>query len=197
MAAPREPALDHRPSVPAQFWASVRSLLGLSSDRYFLSRYQVAASTPLQMTLYFSVPFAIMWAASNQLLFYWKVRNFDVPIEVAVISPMIFWVWFLVEPIRLLLGYVGNLNERVAWLGGFWVLSIFPQLIAHMYFLIGQYLLWFNMPVEIWSTLVYLGIVLLQLLLGFSTIRRLVDKAMADFHLQPVDSADAAVVDRL
>jgi len=53
------------------------------------------------------------------------------------------------------------------------------------------------MPVEIWSTLVYLGIVLLQLLLGFSTIRRLVDKAMADFHLQPVDSADTAVVDRL
>ena len=45
LAAPREPALDHRPSVPAQFWASVRSLLGLSSDRYFLSSAQQPPAT--------------------------------------------------------------------------------------------------------------------------------------------------------
>ena len=87
------------------------------------------------MTLYFSVPYAFVWACSNQLLFYWKSRTFDAPLVVAVISPMIFWVWLLLEPIRLLLGYVGNLRERVAWLGGFWVLTIFPQIIAHVYFL--------------------------------------------------------------
>lgn len=34
--------------------------------------HQVAASMPLQMTLYFSVPYALVWAALNQFLFYWK-----------------------------------------------------------------------------------------------------------------------------
>ena len=90
--------------------------------------YQIAASTPLQMMLYFSVPYGLLFAVANQMLFYWKARTFDVPLVVAVVSPMMFWIWFLLEPIRILLGFVGNLRERVAWLGGFWVLTIFPQL---------------------------------------------------------------------
>ena len=118
---------DHAPSGLAQYFATVRSLIFGSRDHYFLSRYQVAASTPLQMTLYFNIPYALVWAAMNQLLFAWKSAVWDLPLVVAVVSPMVFWVWAFVEPIRLLLGYVGNLRERVAWLGGFWVLTIFPQ----------------------------------------------------------------------
>ena len=118
---------DHAPSGLAQFLATVRSLIFGYRDHYFLSRYQVAASTPLQMTLYFNIPYALVWAALNQLLFAWKSAVWDLPLVVAVVSPMVFWVWAFVEPIRLVLGYVGNLRERVAWLGGFWVLTIFPQ----------------------------------------------------------------------
>merc|ERR1712216_854553 len=144
-AARQQVMEDHRPSAFARFCAGLRGVPGFSKDQYFLSRYQVAASTPLQMTVYFSGPYALVWAISNQLLFYWKSRTFDVPLVVAVVSPMVFWVWLLREPIRLLLGYVGNLRERVAWLGGFWVLTIFPQLIAHMYFLFAQPYVWFNL----------------------------------------------------
>jgi len=75
---------------------------------------------PLQMMIFFTGPYACVWAVSNQLLFYWKSRIFEVPLMVAVVSPMIFWVWLLLEPVRLLLGYVGNVRERVAWLGGGW-----------------------------------------------------------------------------
>jgi len=187
---------DHRPSMYSRIAASMRSFFG-GDEQYFLSRYQVAASTPLQMTVYFSAPYALVWAISNQLLFYWKSREFDVPLVVAVVSPMIFWVWFLLEPVRLLLGYVGNLRERVAWLGGFWVLTIFPQLVAHLYFLFGQPVIWFNLPVETASSAIYVLLNLSQLVIGYSTIKRLIAKAMADFHLQPIDPDEAAVNDRL
>ena len=69
-----------------------------------LTGYQIAASTPLQMMLYFSVPYGVLWAIANQMLFYWKASTFDVPLVVAVVSPMMFWIWFLLEPIRILLG---------------------------------------------------------------------------------------------
>jgi len=110
---------------------------------------------------------------------------------------MIFWVWFLLEPVRLLLGYVGNLRERVAWLGGFWVLTIFPQLVAHFYFAVAQPIIWFNLPVETASSLIHLLLNIYQLVLGYDTVKRLVVKAMADFHLQPVDPDQALLVERL
>ena len=147
----------------------------------------------MQMSIYFSAPYALVWAISNQLLFYWKSRTFEVPLVVAVVSPMVFWCWFLLEPVRLLLGYVGNLRERVAWLGGFWVLTIFPQLVAHLYFLFGQPLIWFNLPVEYASSAFYVALNLMQLGIGYSTIKRLIAKAMADFHLQPIEPEDTAI----
>ena len=48
--------------------------------------YQIAASTPLQMMLYFSVPYGLLFAVANQMLFYWKARTFDVPLVVAVVD---------------------------------------------------------------------------------------------------------------
>lgn len=159
----------------------------------FLSRYQVAASTPLQMGLYFGVPYSLLFASVNQLLFYWKASVWDLPLVVAVVSPMVFWVWALLEPIRLLLGYVGNLRERGAWLGGFWVLTIFPQTLVHLYFIFGQnFLGWFTMSIEVAMSVLYLFVLFFQLLVGYGAIKRLIVKAMADFHLQPVEIDEAS-----
>ena len=143
------------------------------------------------MALYFNVPYAAVFLGINQLLFYWKSVVWDLPLVVAVVSPMIFTVWALLEPIRLVLGYVGNLRERVAWLGGFWVLTVFPQLVVHIYFLVGQSAIgWINLPIETAMSIINILVVLTQLAFGYTTIRRLIAKAMADFHLQPVDVAD-------
>ena len=185
---------DHQPSFWAQCAASVRSSFSFcfgNQDRYFLSRYQIAANMPLQMTLYFSLPWGLVYAALSQYLYVWKSQIYEVPLVVAVVSPMIFTVWALLEPIRLVLGYVGNLRERVAWLGGFWVLTVFPQLVVHIYFLVGQSAIgWINLPIETAMSIINILVVLTQLAFGYTTIRRLIAKAMADFHLQPVDVAD-------
>jgi len=177
----------------ARCLASLRNSFYGTSDNYFLSRYQVAASTTLQMTLYFNIPFAVIWGAINFFMFSWKASIWDPPLVVAVVSPMVSAVWAFVEPIRVLLGYVGNLRERVAWLGGFWVLSIFPQIVVFLYFMVGQWAIgWFTLPIEVATSAIYLLLVLSQLLLSYSTIKRLIAKAMADFHLQPVEADEAA-----
>ena len=42
-------------------------------------------------------------------------------------QPMFFYVWLVMEPIRLIVGHVGNLGERVAWLAPFWIVMLFPN----------------------------------------------------------------------
>lgn len=44
----------------------------------------------------------------------------------------------LLKVLRLGLGYFGNLEERVPWLLGFWMLTLFPQPILLLYFLVIQ-----------------------------------------------------------
>ena len=51
--------------------------------------------------------------------------------------------------------------------------------------------------VEVGVGAIYVLLNLSQLVIGYSTIKRLIAKAMADFHLQPIDPDEAAVNDRL
>ena len=170
---------DHAPSALAHALASLRKMLFGSREHHFVSRYQVASNTPLQMTLYFNIPYALLWACMNQLLFSWKSAMFDLPIVVAVVSPMVFWVFFFVEPLRIMLGYVGNLRERVAWLGGFWVLTLLTT-VVHIYFIVFQWGIgWFNLPIEVVMSVMYLLLVFTQMLLSYSTIKRLIAKVRA------------------
>ena len=106
------------------------------------------------------------------------------PILPAMTTPLLFYVWLLLEPIRLLLGYVGNLSERVAWLMPFWVLTIFPQLLVHIYFVFIQDLIaWVVLPIEQVMSVAFIVLYLFELGVGYGTARRLVSKATADYQL--------------
>jgi hypothetical protein len=62
---------------------------------------------------------------------------------------MFFYVWLVMEPIRLIVGHVGNLGERVAWLAPFWILTLFPQLVTQVYFLMSTLITgWVTLPIE-------------------------------------------------
>ena len=47
--------------------------------------------------------------------------------------------------------------------------------------------------IEVATSAIYLLLILTQLLLSYGTIKRLIAKAMADFHLQPVESDEASM----
>ena len=128
--------------------AAVRRVCG-EGDRYFLSRYQVASGLRLQMLLYFNVYVAVMYAVLHPLIFQWKATTWPPRIIVAVCQPMFYYVWLVMEPIRLIVGHVGNLGERVAWLAPFWILTLFPQALTQVYFLLSTFITgWVTLPIE-------------------------------------------------
>jgi len=211
--------------------------------------YQVASSTTLQMLLYFNLLYAIVFGVLYQLLAAWKSSIWQAPLVVELVTPMSFWVWAFIEMLRLGLGYFGNLAERVPWLMGFWMLTLFPQPVIQMWFMLVQGLAgWFVLPIEVWLSvgmqvapasratlpnprldpiamtplvlqLIHLQppnlctlsvrlqvihlqppnlwtlsvrlqvIYLAELVVSYRANKRLVAKAAADFHLQPIDPA--------
>ena len=186
------PDHHYRPSLAAQIMAAVRRMCG-EGDPYFLSRHQVASSLRLQMLLYFNVYVAVAYAILHPMLFQWKAVTWPPRIIVAVCSPMFFYVWLVMEPIRLIVGYVGNLGERVAWLAPFWILTLFPQLLTQVYFISSQYVTgWVTLPIEYVLHVLLLLLYCAELYEGYATGKRLVKKAAADYHLQPVVPEDVA-----
>ena len=189
-----EPLPDHyyKPSLGARLVAAARRLCG-DGDPYFLSRHQVASSTRLQMIMTFNVYVSCAYALLHPLIFQWKANTWEPSIIIAVCSPMFFYVWLVMEPIRLMVGYVGNLGERVAWLAPFWILTLFPQIITQFYFLFGQSLIgWVTLPIEYVLHCTLMVLYLTELFMGYSSGKRLVIKAAADYHLQPVVPIDVA-----
>jgi len=182
---------DHRPSTVARLLAWVRSLLFDESDGYFQSRFQVASSTTLQMMLYFNLFYAIVFAVLSQAMYAWKVSIWSPPLICELVTPMIFYLWVFIEATRLGLGYFGNLSERVPWLVAFWMLTLFPQPLIQMYFFVVQDAAgWFVTPMEVVLSLIFEMLYVMELAVAYRTSKRLVAKAAADFHLQPLDSAD-------
>lgn len=146
------------------------------------------------MLLYFNAMYSAVFAVFNLAIFVWKSSIWGPPLIVSLLSPMFFCVWAFIEVIRLALGYYGNLSERVPWLVGFWILTLFPQPIAPLYFVLIQDLAgWFVMPLEVILSLLLALLYLSQLFVAYSANRRLVAKAAADFHLYTVDSAEESV----
>lgn len=199
-----ETVLDYyKPSLGAQLMAAFRRMCG-QGDPYFLSRHQVASSVRLQMLLYFNLYLAGAYAILHPMIFQWKAVTWPPKIIVAVhgpghpsplhicvciqrafcapeqvCNPMFFYVWLVMEPIRLVVGYVGNLGERVAWLAPFWILTLFPQLLTQAYFIVSYYITgWVTLPIE------YVMHVLLLLLCARGGVPNLRESVWADHRPQ-------------
>ncbi|KAI9220143.1 hypothetical protein BC828DRAFT_398393 [Blastocladiella britannica] len=83
-------------------------------------------------------------------------------------------LFLLVEPIRLVLGMRGNMREQIPELGGFLVLSVFPQLLILVYFPLIQRAHYGSVvfPVELSVCTLYLSLVVPELLLGYNCADR-------------------------
>eukprot|EP01032_Pedospumella_encystans_P024753 gene24753-27979_t len=87
------------------------------------------SSLPFQVSLFYGALFSIIFAvligaaAVNKYQFY----NKRVALSVIII-------WCVIEPIRLVYGFMGNLRENVADLATFLLITIFPQTPFVLYF---------------------------------------------------------------
>ena len=53
-----------------------------------------------------------------------------------ILDPVLFVLWSICEPLRLQAGFVGNVQEKVPELVGYWFFTLLPQLPINIYFLL-------------------------------------------------------------
>jgi hypothetical protein len=89
------------------------------------------------------------------------------------------------EPLRLRLGFFGNLRENLSDISGFLLFSL-SQLPISMYFLLAQPFTGggFTLPLEIALHVLYLIMLIPQIAFGFLNARKLVDKNNLYFDQQ-------------
>ncbi|KAM7415740.1 hypothetical protein PAMA_018007 [Pampus argenteus] len=94
----------------------------------------------------------------------------------------------LIEVVRLYLGYIGNLKEKVPELAAFWILSFMFQLPVLLFFLTDEGII--ILPLERVVHSLYFLFLLGQILASFLALRTMTRKLTLLFHLRQFGKVD-------
>ncbi|CAN9512940.1 unnamed protein product [Ophioblennius macclurei] len=145
---------------------------------------QLVSHLPLQMLLYFNMFYFPCWWFSAVFMLEVKYPYLPGYYQALLITGMVLLT--LIEVIRLYLGYIGNLNEKVPELAAFWLLSFMFQLPVLLFFLTDEGIL--ILPLERAVHSVYLFFLLAQILAAFLALRTMTRKLTLLFHLRQIGS---------
>ncbi|NWI59968.1 TMM17 protein, partial [Calyptomena viridis] len=141
---------------------------------------EIVSSLPLQVSLYFNVYFFPFWWLSTVVILYLKYPVLSDYYKFILVTIMI--LTSLIEVIRLYLGYLGNLQEKVPELAGFWLLSLLLQLPIILFLLFNEGL---NIQaLERAVHMVFASFLTFQVIAAFVTLKRMVNKLATHFHLR-------------
>ncbi|EKX33113.1 hypothetical protein GUITHDRAFT_98434 [Guillardia theta CCMP2712] len=159
-----------------------------NDEELMITNTQIASSLPLQMLLYFNVFYSIFWGALTLALMLFKENYLIVNQAYKVLSPLVLSVWFLLEPVRLYLGFVGNLQEKVPQLTGFWLLTLIPQLPIAFFFVLSLPVRVSGLPLQLSfdlaGSIILTVFVFLEVIVGFFALRSIVRSQVLKFHMQ-------------
>ncbi|KAK3882201.1 hypothetical protein Pcinc_013420 [Petrolisthes cinctipes] len=128
---------------------------------------EVVSSLPLQMVLYFSTLFFPCWMITSSVM---------LSLKFAYVSSLYQWVLVavhtsipVIEVIRLYIGHIGNLEEKVPELAGSWLLTLLLQLPLLSFLLLvpGTH----SLPMDYAVNSIFLVFVLLHLAFGYRAIK--------------------------
>nr|XP_056712786.1 transmembrane protein 17 [Euleptes europaea] len=144
---------------------------------------ELVSSLPLQMSLFFNLCFFPFWWVSSVIMLQLKYPVLPDYYKFILVTIMI--IISLIEIIRLYLGYMGNLQEKVPELAGFWLLSLFLQLPLILFLLFNEGLK--IQPLERAVHIVFLVFLLFQVAAAFLTLKKMVNQLATRFHLREFD----------
>nr|XP_033776520.1 transmembrane protein 17 isoform X1 [Geotrypetes seraphini] len=151
---------------------------------------EVVSNLPLQMSLYFNVfYFPFWWVCYVTIL---QLKYSVLPDYYKFILVTILILVSLIEVIRLYLGYMGNLQEKVPELAGFWLLSVLLQLPLVLFLLFNEGLE--VQPLERATHIVFLLFLAFQVITAFITLKRMVNHLATRFHLREFDWLEGGAV---
>ncbi|NWI88796.1 TMM17 protein, partial [Pitta sordida] len=141
---------------------------------------ETVSSLPLQMSLYFNIYFFPFWWLSTVVILYLKYPVLSDYYKFILVTIMI--LTSLIEIIRLYLGYMGNLQEKVPELAGFWLLSLLLQLPIILFLIFNEGLK--IQPLERAVHIVFAFFLAFQVIAAFVTLKRMVNKLATHFRLK-------------
>ncbi|PNH10197.1 hypothetical protein TSOC_003090 [Tetrabaena socialis] len=106
---------------------------------HIIADRKIASNLFLQQLLYYRLFFNVAWLGFWMVFIfrqYWqglKLKDND------IVRTIFFILWFMAEPVRLVAGWYGNLQENVPWLLMFVILSVFPEQGTIIYLFIGTF----------------------------------------------------------
>lgn len=155
---------------------------------------EMVSSLPLQMSLYFNSYFFPLWWVSCTVMLHMKYSVLPDYYKFIVITVIVLVT--LMEAVRLYLGCMGNLQEKVPELAGFWLLSLLLQLPLILFLLLNEGLR--NLPLEKAVHIIFTIFLTFQVVSAFLTLKKMVNQLAARFHLQDFDrlSANSAAIPR-
>lgn len=178
-------------SVTGRLFPETRDLLDEEeqiSSELTITNTEIASSLPLQMLLYFNVQFSLFWGAMILALMVTQENYLEVNTAYRVLSPLLLSVWFMVEPLRLLFGYVGNLQEKVPQLTGFWLFTLIPQLPITFFFIVALPIkvngTSIQLPFQRAGSIILMCFVFTEAFVGYYALRRMVKSQVLKFHMQ-------------
>ncbi|XP_051975440.1 transmembrane protein 17B [Xyrauchen texanus] len=143
----------------------------------------VISSLPLQMALHFNMWFFPFWWISEVVMLQLKYQALADYYKFILITILILMT--LIEAIRLYLGNVGNLQEKVPELAGFWLLTLLLQFPLILFQLFNEAVL--IQPLERGVHIILALFIFAEALFGFAALRAMVRHTESRFHLQQFD----------
>ncbi|XP_053530308.1 transmembrane protein 17A [Ictalurus punctatus] len=159
---------------------------GVENEGEFSSK--VSSHLPLQMLLYFNMFFFPFWWLSEIVMLDLKFTLLPGYYQCLMVGGMV--IISALEVLRVYLGYVGNLKEKVPELAAFLLISLAFQLPILLFFLTDEGLI--VLPLEQAVHALYLAFLLGEVLSSFVALRVMTRKLTLQFHLRqfrPVDTS--------
>ncbi|XP_054767625.2 transmembrane protein 17-like [Lytechinus pictus] len=147
---------------------------------------ELVSSLPLQVSLYFNAFFFPIWVVTCVIMLQLKFAHLNQIYQ--FISITMYVVLTGVEIIRLYLGYLGNLQERVPELAGFWLLTLILQFPLVLYLLVDSRAMPF--PIERAVHVIFILFLAFDIIAGFFALKRMTQHQVMKFHLQQFDDIE-------
>ena len=141
--------------------------------------HEIVTNLPLQMCLFFNLCYFPFWLITSVVIAYVKFDHLNYLYQFILVTLLFFST--IIEIIRLYLGYLGNLTEKVPELAGFWLLTVLLQFPMQGFLLFNEDLV--ILPMERATNVIMVAILVVELTVGFIALRRITKHQAKKFHL--------------
>ncbi|XP_047141882.1 transmembrane protein 17B isoform X1 [Hydra vulgaris] len=174
-------------SVSDTFFPGSKSIIDGGKEKSIMTGSYVNSSLWLQMSLYFNCYFSPFWLVICLIVLTLKFEKLNPYYQ--FILAVIYLVMGGLEVLRLFLGYLGNLLEKVPELAGFWLVTVILQLPLCCILLFNEATL--ILPFERAVNIIMFVFLVTETIHGYIAIKRMTDSQVEKFRMRRLYGLDA------